>query len=83
MVSRRWATLEGSLRRSHNGLPVILLPGVDLSRDIPLLIALEHGGSEDVLVACSGLVVVGVRGAVGAGVAVHGVTWRHVSLGGS
>ena len=65
------------LRPSRQGLRDLLLPveavlAVDLEADGVVLGQVEQGGADDVLVAHDGLVVVDVRGAVGAVVAVDG-----------
>ena len=58
---------------SHLGLPGQTILAKDLGRDGELLVAFQQGGADDDLIAEDGLVVVDVRGAVGAVVAVYGI----------
>ena len=56
-------------------LPVQPILTEDLGRDLEALAALQQAGTHDDLITQRGLVVVGVGGAVGAVVAVDGVSW--------
>lgn len=56
-------------------LPVQPILTEDLRRDLEALATLQQAGAHDDLVAQHGLVVVSVGGAVGAVVAVDGVSW--------
>lgn len=69
----RWAR-EDRLRNRR--LPAQLVLAEDLSRHREILAALQQTGAHHDLRAQHGLVVVDVRGAVGAVVAVDGFAWR-------
>lgn len=70
---RRRPRLKHRPLRRHRRLPVVPILGIDLSRGLPVLGALEQRGADHVLGRVDGLVVVDVGGAVGAVVAVHRV----------
>lgn len=74
---RRRPRLEHFRLVRDGRLPAVRVLGVDLRRGLPVLGALEQGGADDVLGRVHRLMVVDVRGAVRAVVAVDRFAWSH------